>query len=137
MPIYKSPLEKGILIIQFLVSACMCVCVISMGHKIKCLTWKEEKQLLFPPHPSQVIFPENTGFPKTSFPQLEALLPPRQKVRVTEDMDQVELKEFNPSEQNWRQHREAYEEDDGPGQRGRSAVPDGMTRPCAAWPGGD
>ena len=25
MPIYKSPLEKGILIIQFLVSACVCV----------------------------------------------------------------------------------------------------------------
>lgn len=30
-------------------------------------------------------------------------------------MDQVELKEFSPNEQNWRQHREAYEEDeDGP-----------------------
>ena len=27
MPIYKSPLEKGILIIQFLVSTCVCVCV--------------------------------------------------------------------------------------------------------------
>uniref|UniRef100_A0A8C0PQ19 DnaJ heat shock protein family (Hsp40) member A4 n=1 Tax=Canis lupus familiaris TaxID=9615 RepID=A0A8C0PQ19_CANLF len=80
MPIYKAPLEKGTLIIQFL-----------------------------------VIFPEKHWLPQDKLPQLEALLPPRQKVRVTDDMDQVELKEFNPSEQNWRQHREAYEEDeDGP-----------------------
>ncbi|KAF4017902.1 hypothetical protein G4228_009477 [Cervus hanglu yarkandensis] len=77
MPIYKSPLEKGILIIQFL-----------------------------------VIFPEKHWLPQDKLSQLEALLPPRQKVRITEDMDQVELKEFNPNEQNWRQHREAYEEDD-------------------------
>ncbi|XP_047653817.1 dnaJ homolog subfamily A member 4 isoform X3 [Phacochoerus africanus] len=77
MPIYKAPLEKGTLIIQFL-----------------------------------VIFPEKHWLPQDKLPQLEALLPPRQKVRITDDMDQVELKEFNPNEQNWRQHREAYEEDD-------------------------
>ncbi|XP_073917879.1 dnaJ homolog subfamily A member 4 isoform X3 [Castor canadensis] len=77
MPIYKAPLEKGTLIIQFL-----------------------------------VVFPEKHWLPQEKLPQLEALLPPRQKVRITDDMDQVELKEFNPSEQNWRQHREAYEEDD-------------------------
>ncbi|KAM5177596.1 dnaJ homolog subfamily A member 4 [Callospermophilus lateralis] len=77
MPIYKAPLEKGTLIIQFL-----------------------------------VVFPEKQWLSQEKLPQLEALLPPRQKVRITEDMDQVELKEFNPSEQNWRQHREAYEEDD-------------------------
>nr|XP_055219897.1 dnaJ homolog subfamily A member 4 isoform X3 [Gorilla gorilla gorilla] len=80
MPIYKAPLEKGILIIQFL-----------------------------------VIFPEKHWLSLEKLPQLEALLPPRQKVRITGDMDQVELKEFCPNEQNWRQHREAYEEDeDGP-----------------------
>ncbi|XP_036869410.1 dnaJ homolog subfamily A member 4 isoform X2 [Manis javanica] len=80
MPIYKAPLERGTLIIQFL-----------------------------------VIFPEKHWLSQDKLPQLEALLPPRQKVRVTDDMDQVELKEFNPSEQNWRQHREAYkEDDDGP-----------------------
>ena len=33
-------------------------------------------------------------------------------MRVTEDMDQVELQEFDPNDQSWRQHREAYEEDD-------------------------
>ncbi|KAM5292368.1 dnaJ homolog subfamily A member 4 isoform 3-T3 [Ctenodactylus gundi] len=80
MPIYKAPLEKGTLIIQFL-----------------------------------VIFPEKHWLPQEKLPQLEALLPPRQKVRITDDMDQVELKEFDPNEQNWHQHREAYEEDeDGP-----------------------
>ncbi|XP_057579528.1 dnaJ homolog subfamily A member 4 isoform X4 [Hippopotamus amphibius kiboko] len=77
MPIYKAPLEKGTLIIQFL-----------------------------------VIFPEKHWLSQDKLPQLEALLPSRQKVRITDDMDQVELKEFNPNEQNWRQHREAYEEDD-------------------------
>ncbi|XP_030173050.1 dnaJ homolog subfamily A member 4 isoform X1 [Lynx canadensis] len=77
MPIYKAPLEKGTLIIQFLVT-----------------------------------FPEKHWLPPDKLPQLEALLPPRHKVRVTDDMDQVELKEFDPSEQGWRQHREAYEDDD-------------------------
>ncbi|XP_057398290.1 dnaJ homolog subfamily A member 4 isoform X3 [Balaenoptera acutorostrata] len=77
MPIYKAPLEKGTLIIQFLVT-----------------------------------FPEKHWLSQDKLPQLEALLPPRQKVRITDDMDQVELKEFSPNEQNWRQHREAYEEDD-------------------------
>uniref|UniRef100_A0A8C9Q2S1 CR-type domain-containing protein n=1 Tax=Spermophilus dauricus TaxID=99837 RepID=A0A8C9Q2S1_SPEDA len=76
-PLCMAPLEKGTLIIQFL-----------------------------------VVFPEKQWLSQEKLPQLEALLPPRQKVRITEDMDQVELKEFNPSEQNWRQHREAYEEDD-------------------------
>ncbi|XP_044518829.1 dnaJ homolog subfamily A member 4 isoform X3 [Gracilinanus agilis] len=77
MPIYKAPLEKGSLIIQFL-----------------------------------VIFPEKHWLPQEKLPQLEALLPPRQKIRITDDMDQVELKEFNPNEQNWRHSAEAYEEDD-------------------------
>lgn len=62
--------------------------------------------------PPQVVFPEKHWLPQEKLSQLEVLLPPRQKVRITEDMDQVELKEFNPNEQNWRQHREAYEEDD-------------------------
>lgn len=113
MPIYKSPLEKGILIIQFLVSACVCVCVLfSWDIKLNALIGKGRNNCSFPPHPLQVIFPEKHWLPQDKLSQLEALLPPRQKVRITEDMDQVELKEFNPNEQNWRQHREAYEEDD-------------------------
>lgn len=67
------------------------------------------------PHPIQVVFPEKLWLPLDKLPQLEALLPPRQKVTITEDMEQVELQEFSPSDQSWRQHREAYEEDeDGP-----------------------
>lgn len=63
----------------------------------------------------QVVFPDKHWLPLDKLPQLEALLPPRQKVRVSEDMEQVELKEFSPGEQSWRQQREAYEEDeDGP-----------------------
>ena len=65
-----------------------------------------------PSRPLQVIFPEKHWLPPDRLSQLEALLPPRQKVRVTEDMDQVELQEFDPNDQSWRQHREAYEEDD-------------------------
>ncbi|XP_059534369.1 dnaJ homolog subfamily A member 4 isoform X2 [Myotis daubentonii] len=80
MPIYKAPLERGSLVVQFL-----------------------------------VVFPEKLWLPLDKLPQLEALLPPRQKVTVTDDMEQVELQEFSPSDQSWRQHREAYEEDeDGP-----------------------
>lgn len=65
-----------------------------------------------PSRPLQVIFPEKHWLPQDRLSQLEALLPPRQKVRVTDDMDQVELQEFDPNDQSWRQHREAYEEDD-------------------------
>lgn len=111
MPIYKAPLERGTLIIQFLVSSHV---LLSWDILLNALTGREN-DCLSPPHPVQVIFPEKHWLSQDKLPQLEALLPPRQKVRVTDDMDQVELKEFNPSEQNWRQHREAYkEDDDGP-----------------------
>lgn len=112
MPIYKAPLEKGILIIQFLVSS-LCFIVVDILNAL--IRRGKNSHLSFPPHPLQVIFPEKHWLSLEKLPQLEALLPPRQKVRITDDMDQVELKEFSPNEQNWRQHREAYEEDeDGP-----------------------
>ncbi|CAK6442368.1 unnamed protein product [Pipistrellus nathusii] len=77
MPVYKAPLERGSLVVQFL-----------------------------------VVFPEQLWLPLDKLPQLEALLPPRQPVAVTEDMEQAELQEFSPSDQSWRQHREPYEEDE-------------------------
>nr|XP_034993803.1 dnaJ homolog subfamily A member 4 isoform X1 [Zootoca vivipara] len=77
MPIYKSPLEKGSLIIQFLVA-----------------------------------FPEHQWISKERLPLLEALLPPREEVMISEDMDQVDLVEFDPRERAFRNHGEAYEEDD-------------------------
>ena len=94
------------------VCVCVCVCVLfPWDIKLNALIGKGRNNF-FPPHSLQVIFPEKHWLPQDKLSQLEALLPPRQKVRITEDMDQVELKEFNPNEQNWRQHREAYEEDD-------------------------
>lgn len=63
----------------------------------------------------QVTFPEQYWLSPEKLPQLEALLPPRQKVRVTEDMEQAELQEFSAGEQGWRPQRDASEEDeDGP-----------------------
>ncbi|XP_037365867.2 dnaJ homolog subfamily A member 4 [Talpa occidentalis] len=78
MPVHRAPLEKGSLVLQFL-----------------------------------VIFPEKHWLPLDKLPQLEALLPPRPSMRVTEDMDQVELQELSPGEQSWRSQRED-EEEDGP-----------------------
>lgn len=108
MPIYKAPLERGVLIVQFLVGAR----APSSWDCYSCPHWGGRKQLLTPTSPLQVIFPEKHWLPQDRLPQLEALLPPRQKVRVTDDMDQAELMEFSPGDHNWRQHREAYEEDD-------------------------
>uniref|UniRef100_A0ACB8E5G1 DnaJ (Hsp40), sub A, member 4 n=2 Tax=Sphaerodactylus townsendi TaxID=933632 RepID=A0ACB8E5G1_9SAUR len=77
MPVYKNPLEKGALIIQFL-----------------------------------VIFPEKNWLPEERLPLLEVLLPPREEVLITDDMDQVDLVEFDAREQSHRKYREAYEEDE-------------------------
>ncbi|XP_010117339.1 PREDICTED: dnaJ homolog subfamily A member 4 [Chlamydotis macqueenii] len=78
MPIYKSPMEKGSLIIQFLVQ-----------------------------------FPEHYWLPREKLCLLEALLPPREDVMITDEMDQVDLEDFDPSEQTYRNSGgEAYEEDE-------------------------
>uniref|UniRef100_A0A803Y3J7 DnaJ heat shock protein family (Hsp40) member A4 n=1 Tax=Meleagris gallopavo TaxID=9103 RepID=A0A803Y3J7_MELGA len=81
MPIYKSPMDRGSLIIQFLVQ-----------------------------------FPEQHWLPREKLNMLEALLPPREDVMITDEMDQVDLEDFDPSEQTYRNSGgEAYEEDeDGP-----------------------
>ncbi|XP_059679874.1 dnaJ homolog subfamily A member 4 isoform X4 [Gavia stellata] len=78
MPIYKSPMDKGSLIIQFLVQ-----------------------------------FPERYWLPREKLCLLEALLPPREDVMITDEMDQVDLEDFDPSEQTYRNSGgEAYEEDE-------------------------
>ncbi|OXB82034.1 UNVERIFIED_CONTAM: hypothetical protein H355_004117 [Colinus virginianus] len=78
MPIYKSPMDKGSLIIQFLVQ-----------------------------------FPEQHWLPRDKLNMLEALLPPREDVMITDEMDQVDLEDFDPSEQTYRNSGgEAYEEDE-------------------------
>ncbi|KAL7980351.1 hypothetical protein Chor_014680 [Crotalus horridus] len=60
----------------------------------------------------RVAFPEHHWLSNDQLPLLEALLPPREEVIVSEDMDQVELAEFDPKERTYRNHGEAYEEDD-------------------------
>ncbi|KAG8144869.1 hypothetical protein E2320_013277 [Naja naja] len=60
----------------------------------------------------QVAFPEHHWLSNDQLPLLEALLPPREEVMVSEEMDQVDLVEFDPKERTYRNHGEAYEEDE-------------------------
>uniref|UniRef100_A0A670KEV2 DnaJ heat shock protein family (Hsp40) member A1 n=1 Tax=Podarcis muralis TaxID=64176 RepID=A0A670KEV2_PODMU len=61
----------------------------------------------------KVIFPEGGFLSSDKLCLLEKLLPPRQEVEETEDADQVELVDFDPSQER-RQHYngEAYEDDE-------------------------
>ncbi|XP_006012112.1 dnaJ homolog subfamily A member 4 [Latimeria chalumnae] len=61
-----------------------------------------------------VIFPPNDWIPTQSLPQLEALLPARQEIMVTDDMEQVELTDFDPTSGKRMSSGEAYEEDERP-----------------------
>ncbi|XP_068127629.1 dnaJ homolog subfamily A member 4-like isoform X1 [Hyperolius riggenbachi] len=79
MPLQRDPFEKGLLIIQFLVT-----------------------------------FPESNWLSTDRILALEALLPPREHVMVTDDMDVVELVEFDPKEESGRYRGEAYDEDERP-----------------------
>ncbi|XP_020664634.3 dnaJ homolog subfamily A member 1 [Pogona vitticeps] len=61
----------------------------------------------------KVIFPDSGFLSSDKLCLLEKLLPPRQEVEETEEMDQVELVDFDPSQE--RQHHyngEAYEDDE-------------------------
>lgn len=65
----------------------------------------------------QVEFPENYWLPENMFSKLEALLPKRDEVMLTDDMEEVDLSEVDYESQ--RKHsREAYEEDEGPRSHG-------------------
>lgn len=61
----------------------------------------------------QVIFPDSGFLSSDKLCLLEKLLPPRQEMEETEDMDQVELVDFDPAQE--RRHHyngEAYEDDE-------------------------
>ncbi|XP_034032348.1 dnaJ homolog subfamily A member 4 [Thalassophryne amazonica] len=63
----------------------------------------------------QVEFPEKHWLPEHLMYQLERLLPPRQDVMITDDMEEVDLCEVEEQSQQTRYSREAYEEDnEGP-----------------------
>lgn len=60
----------------------------------------------------QVEFPEKNWLPEHLMFQLERLLPPREDVMVTDDMEEVELSEADLQSQQKHYSGEAYEEDD-------------------------
>lgn len=62
MPIYKAPLEKGMLIIQFLVSAAF-----SLSHTINCLAGKARNPMSLCAHLRRSSSLKNTGFLRRSF----------------------------------------------------------------------
>ena len=59
-------------------------------------------------------FPEKHWLPVHMLPQLEALLPERDDVMITEDMEEVDLTEMDYESQRRSFSGEAYEEDDSP-----------------------
>ncbi|XP_028678320.1 dnaJ homolog subfamily A member 4 [Erpetoichthys calabaricus] len=60
-----------------------------------------------------VKFPENGWMPTEMLPRLEALLPPRESSMITDDMEEVELTDFDPSEQRRRYSDEGDDEYEG------------------------
>lgn len=60
----------------------------------------------------QVEFPEKDWLPEHLMYQLERLLPPREDVMLTDDMEEVELSDVDMRSQERNFGREAYEEDD-------------------------
>ncbi|CAI9565521.1 unnamed protein product [Staurois parvus] len=59
-----------------------------------------------------VVFPDNDWIPTEKLHLLEALLPSREEVMVTDDMDIVELVELDPREQSRHYRGEAYQDDE-------------------------
>lgn len=57
-------------------------------------------------------FPEKNWLPEHLMYQLERLLPPREDVMLTDDMEEVELSDVDVRSQERNYSREAYEEDD-------------------------
>lgn len=60
----------------------------------------------------QVEFPEKDWLPEHLMYQLERLLPPREDVMITDDMEEVELSDVEVRSQERGYSREVYEEDD-------------------------
>ncbi|XP_075068571.1 dnaJ homolog subfamily A member 4-like isoform X2 [Mixophyes fleayi] len=61
-----------------------------------------------------VAFPADHWLEPAKLPLLEALLPPREEIMIADDMDEVELVEFDLKEQSRRSRGEAYLEDERP-----------------------
>ncbi|XP_072526922.1 dnaJ homolog subfamily A member 4 isoform X2 [Salminus brasiliensis] len=66
----------------------------------------------------EVEFPDKHWLPDNMFPQLEQLLPKRDDVMITDDMEEVDLCEVDIESQRRKFSGEAYDEDDGPRSHG-------------------
>ncbi|KAF3828388.1 hypothetical protein GH733_005085 [Mirounga leonina] len=61
----------------------------------------------------KVNFPENGFLSPDKLSLLEKLLPENKEVEETDEMDQVELVDFDPNQERWRHYNgEAYEDDE-------------------------
>lgn len=113
---YRNPYEKGQLIIQFEVSNFL---VFLHGSTLPCLLrpqfYFNLKMLCIP---LQVEFPEQHWLPENMYSKLERLLPKRDEVMLTDDLEEVDLCEVDLESQRRKYSGEAYEEDEGPRSHG-------------------
>lgn len=64
-------------------------------------------------------FPEKDWLPQHLLPKLESLLPEREDIMISDDMEEVDLSDYNYDSQRRSYSREAYEEDEeGPRSHG-------------------
>ena len=63
----------------------------------------------------KVNFPEENWLPADKIAQLETLLPARQEVIVPPHAEECEMQKYDPSHDNNRGRREAYDSDDEDG----------------------
>lgn len=107
MPVYRAPYDKGQLIVHFQVG-------LEVAQLRNCLSSSVcTKSLTLAHFPvSQVEFPTKDWLPEHLMFQLERLLPPREDVMVTDDMEEVDLCDVEVREDQKHFKREAYEEDD-------------------------
>lgn len=139
MPVYRSPYQRGKLIIQFQVRILPCIMEkgdrswlpAALGllgdqsgfQRAFLSPWRWVPTLiLIPLHLSlspQVKFPEPGWLPADQLRQLQAFFPAQEEVMATEDTEEVELSEYVPqAERGRRSHAgEAYCEDSYDGTR--------------------
>lgn len=109
MPVYRSPFQKGKLILQFEVS--WSGAGVDISHLCACQVATPQLTSTFW---SQVKFPEAGWLPADRLRQLQAFFPPQEEVMATEDTEEVELSDYTAHGGPGRRPYagEAYHEDD-------------------------
>ncbi|XP_044778139.1 dnaJ homolog subfamily A member 1-like [Neomonachus schauinslandi] len=84
-------------------------CVLNEGMPIYCRPYEKGRLII----EFKVNFAENGFLSPDKLSLLEKLLPERKEVEETDEMDQVELVDFDPNQERWRHYNgEAYEDDE-------------------------